>query len=68
MIDDGPGLPEKIRADIFDPFVSGKENGTGLGLALVQAVALRHGAKLSLPPVEKGFAIQLAWPSVAETL
>jgi len=35
IIDDGPGLPPEIAADIFEPFVSGRENGTGLGLALV---------------------------------
>ncbi len=33
--DDGPGLPPELASDIFEPFVSGRENGTGLGLALV---------------------------------
>ncbi len=42
IIDDGPGLPEKIRSDIFDPFVSGRENGTGLGLALVSKIISDH--------------------------
>ncbi len=42
IIDDGPGLPEEIKADIFDPFVSGKENGTGLGLALVSKIISDH--------------------------
>jgi hypothetical protein len=31
IIDDGPGMPPEIAADIFEPFVSGRENGTGLG-------------------------------------
>jgi two-component system nitrogen regulation sensor histidine kinase GlnL len=35
VIDDGPGLPPDIAGDVFEPFVSGRENGTGLGLALV---------------------------------
>ncbi|MBS1303623.1 ATP-binding protein [Loktanella sp. SALINAS62] len=35
VIDDGPGLPPDIAANVFEPFVSGRENGTGLGLALV---------------------------------
>lgn len=35
VIDDGPGLPPDIAADVFEPFVSGRDNGTGLGLALV---------------------------------
>ncbi len=42
VIDDGPGLPDKIRSDIFDPFVSGRENGTGLGLALVSKIISDH--------------------------
>ena len=39
VIDDGPGLPDDIKGDIFDPFVSGRENGTGLGLAISQRLA-----------------------------
>ncbi|MCA0873773.1 HAMP domain-containing histidine kinase [Seohaeicola saemankumensis] len=70
--DTGPGLPPGFQDTLFDRFSRAPSAtdtpGHGLGLALVQAVALRHGAKLSLPPVEKGFAIQLAWPSVAETI
>lgn len=33
--DNGPGIPDAIRNHLFDPFVSGKEGGTGLGLSLV---------------------------------
>ena len=33
--DNGPGVPEHLKGHLFDPFVSGKEGGTGLGLALV---------------------------------
>ena len=42
--DDGPGLPEAIAEQIFEPFVSGRENGTGLGLALVSKIVTDHGA------------------------
>ncbi|MCC5983810.1 MAG: PAS domain-containing sensor histidine kinase [Rhodobacteraceae bacterium] len=42
VIDDGPGLPPEIAADVFDPFVSGRENGTGLGLALVSKIVADH--------------------------
>ena len=51
IIDDGPGLPEKIRSDIFDPFVSGKENGTGLGLALVSKIISDHDGWISVDSV-----------------
>ncbi len=42
IIDNGPGLPPEIADDIFDPFVSGRENGTGLGLALVSKIIAAH--------------------------
>lgn len=42
--DDGPGIPEAIAGQVFEPFVSGRENGTGLGLALVAKIAADHGA------------------------
>jgi two-component system nitrogen regulation sensor histidine kinase GlnL len=42
VIDDGPGLPPDIAADIFEPFVSGRETGTGLGLALVARIVAEH--------------------------
>ncbi|KPQ08299.1 MAG: two-component system, NtrC family, nitrogen regulation sensor histidine kinase GlnL [Rhodobacteraceae bacterium HLUCCA12] len=42
IIDDGPGLPAEIAENIFEPFVSGRENGTGLGLALVSKIIAAH--------------------------
>ena len=42
IIDDGPGLPPAIADSVFDPFVSGRENGTGLGLALVSKIIAAH--------------------------
>jgi len=44
VVDDGPGVPEEIRDRIFNPLVSGREGGTGLGLSLAQTfVQLHHG-------------------------
>jgi two-component system nitrogen regulation sensor histidine kinase GlnL len=48
VIDDGPGLPVAIQDDVFDPFVSGRENGTGLGLALVSKIISDHGGWISV--------------------
>ena len=43
VIDDGPGVPGEIRDRIFNPLVSGREGGSGLGLALVQTFIHNHG-------------------------
>ena len=42
--DNGPGFPDNIADQVFEPFVSGRENGTGLGLALVSKIITDHGA------------------------
>ena len=46
--DNGPGIPDAIADEVFEPFVSGRENGTGLGLALVSKILTDHGAWLAL--------------------
>ncbi len=43
IIDNGEGIPEDLRLHLFDPFVTTKRNGTGLGLALVAKVIGDHG-------------------------
>ena len=44
IIDDGPGIPDDIREQIFYPLVSGREGGSGLGLAVAQTlVTQNHG-------------------------
>lgn len=48
VIDDGPGLPPDLEGDIFDPFVSGRENGTGLGLALVSKIITENDGWISV--------------------
>jgi two-component system nitrogen regulation sensor histidine kinase GlnL len=51
IIDDGPGLPDAIKGDVFEPFVSGRENGTGLGLALVNKIVADHDGWISVTSV-----------------
>ena len=41
--DNGPGVPPRLRDQLFEPFVSSKSNGTGLGLALVAKLVAAHG-------------------------
>jgi two-component system nitrogen regulation sensor histidine kinase GlnL len=42
IIDNGPGIPDSIRDRIFNPLVSGRDGGTGLGLTLAQTYVQRH--------------------------
>jgi two-component system sensor histidine kinase FlrB len=60
--DDGPGIDPVALPRIFDPFFTTRERGTGLGLAVVQAVVLEHGGALrAVDPARGGarFEIQL---------
>jgi two-component system nitrogen regulation sensor histidine kinase GlnL len=62
IIDDGPGLPTDIASDIFEPFVSGKENGTGLGLALVSKLIGDAGGWISVDSVPGRTVFRISMP------
>ena len=64
IIDDGPGLPPAIADDIFEPFVSGKENGTGLGLALVSKLIGDAGGWISVDSVPGRTVFRISLPMV----
>lgn len=59
--DDGPGPPADLAATLQEPFVTGKPEGIGLGLAVVRAVAEQHGGTLrwSRPAGRTRFEIRL---------
>lgn len=64
IIDDGPGIPPEIAADIFEPFVSGRENGTGLGLALVSKIISDHDGWISVDSVPGRTVFRVSLPMV----
>ncbi|SHG24771.1 two-component system sensor histidine kinase NtrB [Cognatishimia maritima] len=68
ITDDGPGLPQDIKGDIFDPFVSGKENGTGLGLALVSKIISDHGGWISVDSVPGRTVFRISLPRAPKDL
>lgn len=62
VTDNGPGLPPAIAAEIFEPFVSGRENGTGLGLALVSKIIADHGGVISADSSAAGTTFRISLP------
>ena len=55
VADNGPGVAESIQDRLFHPFVSyGKENGTGLGLAVVQKIVQDHGGEIVVERTAQG--------------
>lgn len=61
--DDGPGVTESLRPQLFEPFATGRADGTGLGLALAREVALAHGGELRHVPLPQGtrFELEIPW-------
>ncbi|MGH8157434.1 MAG: two-component system sensor histidine kinase NtrB [Rhodanobacter sp.] len=61
VIDDGPGVPVQLRDTLFQPLVSGRADGTGLGLALSREIAHEHGGELRCTsrPGETVFSLYL---------
>jgi signal transduction histidine kinase len=71
VADTGPGLPEEMRGEAFERFVRADRDrgvkGHGLGLALVRAIAARHGARLVMPEGQTGFALEIHWPRLQQS-
>src|SRR6185437_5939840 len=61
VADNGPGIPENELPKIFLPFFTTKSEGTGLGLAVVQKVALQHGGSIEARNCAGGGAEFLLW-------
>ena len=54
--DTGPGIPDEERHRIFKPFVTNKDHGSGLGLAVVSKIALQHGGQADVANDPEGGA------------
>jgi len=62
VIDNGAGISEELRDHIFDPFVSGRPGGSGLGLTMVASVIADHGAMIDVESVPGQTVFRMNFP------
>jgi nitrogen fixation/metabolism regulation signal transduction histidine kinase len=65
VIDNGPGFAEKVLKRAFEPYVTTKTKGTGLGLAVVKKIADEHGARVRIANLEAGARVSLSFSNLA---
>ena len=65
VTDNGDGIPEDLRSHLFDPFVSTKHNGSGLGLALVAKVVGDHGGVIEFESQPRRTVFRVLLPMAA---
>jgi two-component system sensor histidine kinase HydH len=57
LADTGPGIPDKLREEIFNPFVTTKKTGVGLGLSIVSKIIDGHGGSIHVENSAQGGAV-----------
>ena len=64
--DNGPGVPEDLLPILFDPFITTKQNGSGLGLALVAKIVGEHGGVIECDSSPRGTSFRILMPTWKE--
>jgi signal transduction histidine kinase len=63
VIDTGSGIPAERRPRVFEPFYSGKPNGTGLGLTIAERIVTAHGGRIEIDSAPgRGTRVTLLFP------
>jgi signal transduction histidine kinase len=63
VADDGPGVPPAIAEALFEPLVTARTGGTGLGLALARRIAAAHDGSIVLVPTATGATFRIELPA-----
>ncbi|WP_034491462.1 two-component system sensor histidine kinase NtrB [Afifella pfennigii] len=66
VIDNGPGVPDDLLPHLFDPFVTSKANGTGLGLALVAKIIGDHGGIIECESQPRRTMFRILMPTLEQ--
>jgi two-component system nitrogen regulation sensor histidine kinase GlnL len=66
--DNGSGVPEDLLPILFDPFITTKPNGSGLGLALVAKIVGEHGGVIECESSPRGTTFRILMPAWKEVL
>lgn len=54
--DEGPGVPDELREQVFRPYFTTKRHGNGIGLAIALQIVRGHGGEIAIVPPNKGFS------------
>ncbi len=68
VADNGPGIPEQVQRQLFEPFFTTRTRGTGLGLAVVESVVRAHAGKITFNTSEtSGTRFMIELPLIVES-
>ena len=69
VADNGPGLSSEVRERVFEPFVSTKPDGIGIGLSICRTIVAAHGGRIGVDPAaERGTAFRFSVPVFNESI
>ncbi|MBT4574084.1 MAG: two-component sensor histidine kinase, partial [Thiotrichales bacterium] len=62
ICDNGNGIPDELKGEIFEPYATTKPKGTGLGLAIVKRIIEEHNGEIKLTTNKQGSCFEILLP------